>query len=146
MIQRMWKLCIAEFVRCLARFDVSLELCYWSCCWWPCRIYRCWCRSVNDCIIGIALHCLLLRSDEVIEILQILPPSRVVSLHLCELLLNLRNIERRVRSPMFAEVFSEASVFGFRLQFFDWVRLQKIDGDLNWSAHLHVSGPERLLC
>ena len=42
MIQRwsaVWELCVAEFVRCLACFDVSLELCGWSCCWWPCKIY-----------------------------------------------------------------------------------------------------------
>ena len=31
---RVWELCVAELIRCLARFDVSLELCGWGCCWW----------------------------------------------------------------------------------------------------------------
>ena len=106
-----WKLCIAEFVRYLTRFDVSLELCRWRCRWWPGRIYGCCCGSVYDCAVGIALHGLFQRSDEVIEILQIIPPSRVVSLHFRELLLDLRDVERRVRSPMFAEVFAEAVIY-----------------------------------
>jgi hypothetical protein len=46
-----------------------LELCGWSCCWWPCRINRCWCRSLDYCIVGIALHCLLQRSNEINEVL-----------------------------------------------------------------------------
>ncbi len=76
-----WKLCVAEFFRCLARLDVSLELCGWRCWWWPSKICSCWCRSVDECAVGVALHDLFQRSDEVIEVLQILPPSRVVSLH-----------------------------------------------------------------
>jgi hypothetical protein len=31
-----------------------------------------------------------------------------------------------MKSPMLAEVFTEAFIFGFRLQFLDWVGLEKL--------------------
>jgi hypothetical protein len=64
-----WKLCVSEIVRCLTGFDVCLELYGWRCRCWPYRIFCCWCRSVDDCVVGVALHGLLQRSDEVLEVL-----------------------------------------------------------------------------
>ena len=88
----MWELCVSGFVGLLAGDDVCSVLRDWSCGCWPGRINGCRSWTIDDGIVGVPLLRRLERSNEVVEVLEVLTPSWVISPHVREICLNLRDI------------------------------------------------------
>ncbi len=114
-----WELCVPGFIGLLTGDDVCGVLRDWGCGWWPGRINGCGSWTIDDGIVGVSLLRQLERSNEVVEVLEVLAPSWVISPHTGEICFDLCNIQRWVGTPSFAEVLAKPAVLGFGVEALD---------------------------